>query len=73
MKTIQAVSAPRLNQVPSQKRAPLPAQEAKEKREESQATQAAIDAEVGELHIIKFFQVSFRRHVASGFHDLRDH
>ncbi|KAJ7757676.1 hypothetical protein B0H14DRAFT_3598809 [Mycena olivaceomarginata] len=49
MKTIQAVSAPRLNQVPSQKRAPLPAQEAKEKREESQATQAAIDAEVADF------------------------
>ncbi|KAJ6535302.1 hypothetical protein B0H10DRAFT_2246619 [Mycena sp. CBHHK59/15] len=49
MKTIQAVSAPCLNQVPSQKHTPITAQEAKEKHEASQETQAAINTEVADF------------------------
>ncbi|KAJ7342566.1 hypothetical protein DFH08DRAFT_703817 [Mycena albidolilacea] len=49
MKTIQAVSAPRIHQAPSQPRAPLTMEEKKEKRETSKEKQAAIDSAVAEF------------------------
>ncbi|KAJ7257568.1 hypothetical protein B0H12DRAFT_1015376 [Mycena haematopus] len=45
-KTIQAVSAPRIHPTSSHPRAPLTAQEKKEKREKSSADQAAMNAAV---------------------------
>ncbi|KAJ7938868.1 hypothetical protein B0H13DRAFT_1587365 [Mycena leptocephala] len=48
-KTIQAVSAPRIHQAPSQPRAPLTAAEKKEKREASKENQEQIDAAVAEF------------------------
>ncbi|KAJ7789443.1 hypothetical protein B0H13DRAFT_2394824 [Mycena leptocephala] len=44
MKTIQAVSSPRIHQALSQPRAPLTAEKKKEKREASKENQAAIDS-----------------------------
>ncbi|KAJ6458737.1 hypothetical protein C8R45DRAFT_843716 [Mycena sanguinolenta] len=49
MKTIQALSAPRIHEAPSQKRAPLTAEEKKEKRDTSKENQAQIDAAVAEF------------------------
>jgi hypothetical protein len=58
MKTIAAVSAPRHRQAPAELRAPLTAEEKKEKRESSKDKQERIDDAVGNSRFSFFLDIS---------------
>jgi hypothetical protein len=51
-KTIKAVSAPRARHAPAEARAPLTAEEKKEKRQSSKDNQEQIDAAVGKSRLL---------------------